>query len=178
MRGTLPATLIFLATAAHSAVAQTALTPGEAIRITANGERFEGQLVTWSRDSLVARYGTVNRVIKRADLLGLEHQEGRKNAWVRGAEIGATALGITGAVAGALASCTDSPFFPCPDPASRVMGAGLAGAVVGGLIGSIVGAFFRTPAWRRISTDPAVPALTLQLAPQAAALRIRVVSWR
>lgn len=181
MRRMLWTAVALMAGAFGTAQAQAPLARGELIRVTANGDRFNGHLVGWTADSLVVLDRGVEKAIKRADLLAVEHVEGRKPALAHGAFIGSL-VGSAGLAVVMGLQCGKGNLWGCEPGAGHaaegaLMGA-LFGAALGAPIGLIVGAFFHEPAWRKISVAAQPLAMHIVVSPESVAIRVRIATWR
>ncbi len=106
-----------------------------------SGDRFDCTFEELQIDTLVVETSSGERRILRVDVQRLETSElvpdPVKDGTVKGAVIGAVALGVFGGVAGA--SCSG---FWCTDTADRIQGAlvvGTVGAVIGAGVGAAIG---------------------------------------
>ncbi len=137
--------------AALSAQEPPPIEAGSRIRVTAPAAGADKLVGTWlDSDGVELRVQTEEQpsplTISLADVTRLEVSNGRKSKWLIGAGIGAVGGAVLGA---ALGANMQGDFSDSDKRIIAATGLGLAGALVGGLVGSQI----KTERWEEVPLD-------------------------
>lgn len=148
------AALLLLAALATPASAGQAIAEGDRVRVTLlerPHERVVGTLLAIRPEAIDLRPDSVTRTIARPDIDKLEVSRGIHSGSRDGVKYGAIVGGVTLGALGALASeINNSESSVKSNTVAVALAYTLAGAVVGGGLGALIGSAFHHERWERI----------------------------